>query len=82
MPPFVHASIGRKRGGGLYAGCKHCRVTTITDRRMPCGRVISVLSLAVLWAKREKNDKVGHNDHDTNSYFVSFSYCFNLAYGL
>ena len=46
-PPFVHASIGQKWGGGLYAGALHFRVTTITDRRMPRGRVISVLSLAV-----------------------------------
>ena len=33
---------------------------TITDRRMPRGRAISVLSLAVWWAKLEKNDKVRH----------------------
>ena len=36
-------------------------MTTITDRRMPRGRTISVLSLAVWWAKLEKNDKVRHN---------------------
>ena len=60
-PPFVHTRIGQKWGGGLYAGSLHFRVTTITDRRMPCGRVISVLSLAVWWAKLEKNDKVRHN---------------------
>ena len=36
-------------------------MTTITDRRMPRGRAISVLSLAVWWAKLEKNDKVRHN---------------------
>ena len=36
-------------------------MTTITDRRMPCGRAISILSLAVWWAKLEKNDKVSHN---------------------
>ena len=35
-------------------------MTTITDRRMPHGRAISVLSLAVWWAKLEKNDKVRH----------------------
>ena len=35
-------------------------MTTITDRRMPRGRAISVLSLAVWWAKLEKNDKVRH----------------------
>ena len=28
---------------------------------MPRGRAISVLSLAVWWAKLEKNDKVRHN---------------------
>ena len=62
-PPFVHARIGQKWGGGLYAGSSHFRVTTITDRRMPRGRAISVLSisLAVWWAKLEKNDKVRHN---------------------
>ena len=57
-PPFVHARIGQKWGGGLYAGSLHFRVTTITDRRMPRGRAISVLSLTVWWAKLEKNDKV------------------------
>ena len=36
-------------------------MTTITDRRMPRGRAISVLSHAVWWAKLEKNDKVRHN---------------------
>ena len=35
-------------------------MTTITDRRMPRGRAISVFSLAVWWAKLEKNDKVRH----------------------
>ena len=35
-------------------------MTTITGRRMPRGRAISVLSLAVWWAKLEKNDKVRH----------------------
>ena len=60
-PPFVHARIGQKWGGGLYAGSLHLRVTTITDRRMPRGRAISLLSLAVWWAKLEKNDKVRHN---------------------
>ena len=57
----MHARIGQKWGGGLYAGSLHFRVTTITDRRMPRGRAISVLSLAVWWAKLEKNDKVRHN---------------------
>ena len=33
-------------------------MTTITDRRMPRGRAIS---LTVRWAKLEKNDKVRHN---------------------
>ena len=42
-------------------GSLHFRVTTITDRRMSRGRAISVLSLAVWWAKLEKNDKVRHN---------------------
>ena len=60
-PPLVHARIGQKWGGGLYAGSLHSRVTTITDRRMPRGRAISVLSLAVWWAKLEKNYKVKHN---------------------
>ena len=46
-PPPVHARIGQKWGGGLYAGSLHFRVTTITNRRMPRGRAISVLSLAV-----------------------------------
>ena len=69
-PPFVHARIGQKWGGGLYAGSLHFRVTTITDRRMPRGRAISVLSLAVWWAKLEKNDKVRHNN------FASCSCCF------
>ena len=57
----MHARIGQKWGGGLYAGSLHFRVTTITDRRMPRGRAISALSLAVWWAKLEKNDKVRHN---------------------
>ena len=35
-------------------------MTTITDRQMPRGRAISVISLAVWWAKLEKNDKVRH----------------------
>ena len=35
-------------------------MTTITDLRMPHGRAISVLSLAVWRAKLEKNDKVRH----------------------
>ena len=58
----MHARIGQKWGGGLYAGSLHFRVTTITDHRMPRGRAISVLSLAVWWAKLEKNDKVRHNN--------------------
>ena len=60
-PPFVHARIGQKWGGGLCAGSLHFRVTTVTDGRMPRGRAISVLSLAVWWAKLEKNNKVRHN---------------------
>ena len=48
-------------GRGLIRGILHFRVTTITDRRMPRGRAISVLSLAVWWAKLEKNDKVRQN---------------------
>ena len=35
-------------------------MTTITDRRKPRGHAISALSLAVWWAKLEKNDKVRH----------------------
>ena len=57
----MHARIGQKWGGSLYAGSLHFRVTTITDRRMPRGRAISALSLAVWWAKLEKNDEVRHN---------------------
>ena len=60
-PPFVHARIGQKWGGGLYAGSLHFCVTTITDHRMPCGRAISILSPAVWQAKLEKNNKVRHN---------------------
>ena len=56
--PFVHASIGQKWGGGLYAGSLHFRVTTITNCRMPHGHTISVLSLAVWW---DKNNQVRHN---------------------
>ena len=43
-PRFVHASIGQ---GGLFVGPLHFSVTTITDHRMPRGRAISVLSLAI-----------------------------------
>ena len=57
----MHARIGQKWGGGLYAGSLHFRVTTITDHRMPRGHVISVLSLAVWSAKLKKNNKVRHN---------------------
>ena len=46
-PSFVHASIGQKWGGGLFPGSLQFCVTTITDRRMPRGHAISVLSLAV-----------------------------------
>ena len=35
-------------------------MTTITDRRMPRGRAISALSLAVWWVKLEENDEVRH----------------------
>ena len=38
-PLFVYASIGRKWGGGLFLGSLHFRVTTITDRRMPCAKM-------------------------------------------
>ena len=49
-------------GGGLYVGSQHFHVMTITDRRMPHGRLISVLSVAVWWVKLEKNDdSVRHN---------------------
>ena len=57
----MHARIGQKWGGGLYAGSLHFRMTTITDRRMPRGRAMSVLSLTVWWANLEKNDKVRHD---------------------
>ena len=57
----MHARIGQKWGGGLYAGSLHFRVTTITDRQISSGRAISVFSLAVWWAKLEKNDKVRHS---------------------
>ena len=57
----MHARVGQKWEGGLYAGSLHFRVTTITDRRMPRGRTISALSLAVWWVKLEKNNKVRHN---------------------
>ena len=57
----MHARFGQKWGGGLYAGSLLFCVTTITDRRMPRGRAISVLFLAVWWAKLEKNNKVRHN---------------------
>jgi hypothetical protein len=57
-PPFLHASIGHKWWGGLYAGLWHFRMTTFTDRRMPHGRATS----APVWGpKLEKNDKVRHN---------------------
>ena len=57
-PPFVYASIGQNRGGGLYVGSLHFCVMTITDHRMPCGHVISALPLAVRWAKLKINEKV------------------------
>ena len=57
----MHARIGQKWGGGLYARSLHFCVMTITDRQIPRGRAISVFSLAYWWAKLEKNDKVRHN---------------------
>ena len=45
----------------VYAGSLHFCVTIITSRQTPRGCVISALSLAVWWAKFEKNDKVRHN---------------------
>ena len=57
----MHASIGQKWGGGLYAESLHFRVTTVTDVGMPRGRAISVLSLIVWWAKLKKNNKVRHS---------------------
>ena len=59
LPPSL--CIGQKLGGGLYAGSLQFRVTTITNRRMLRGRAIFALSLAVGWAKLEKNDKVRHS---------------------
>ena len=41
-------------------GSLHFSVTTITGHRIPRGRAISALSLAVWSAKLEKNDKVRH----------------------
>ena len=57
----MHARIGQKWGGGLYARSLHFHVTTITNRRMPRGCAISVFFLAVWWAKLKKNDKIRHN---------------------
>ena len=37
-------------------------MATITDHQMPRGHTIFVLSLAVWWAKLEKNDKIRHNN--------------------
>ena len=48
-------------GRGLIRGILTFRVTTITDHQTPCGHAISVLSLAVWWAKLEKNNQVRHN---------------------
>ena len=48
-PPWCMLALGmQKWGGGLYVGSLHlfC-VMTITDCRMPHGRMISALSLAV-----------------------------------
>ena len=56
----MHANIGQKLGGGLFAGSLHFYVTTITDHRMPHGRAIFVFSLAEWWAKLEKNGNVRH----------------------
>ena len=56
-PPLVYASIGQKWEGGLYVGSLHFCVMTITERRMPCGRMISILSLAFVVGKtRGKQD--------------------------
>ena len=52
-PPFVHARIGQKWGGGLYAGSLHFRVTTITSRRMPRGRAISGCLVGKTRVKRQ-----------------------------
>ena len=56
--PFVHVSIGQKWGGGLYAGSLHFHVTTITYCRMPRGRAISVLSLAINFDRENQQSKV------------------------
>ena len=62
MPlPFVHASIGQNRGGVLFAGQWYLHVMTIIDQRIPHGRAISTLSLAVWWEKLDKSYKVRHN---------------------
>ena len=58
LSPFAHG----KSGEGAHMWDPNIfRVTTITDCRMPRGHAISVLSLAVWWAKLEKNDKERHN---------------------
>ena len=61
-------------------GSLHFRVMTITNRRMPCGRTISVLSLAVWLAKFEKNDKVRHNMTQIASFLAVATVL--LTYGL
>ena len=53
MPPPL--SLYNNNRGSL-----HFHVTTITERWMLHGHVISVLSLAVWWAKLEKTGKVSH----------------------
>ena len=51
---------------------EYFRVMTSTDRRMPRGRAISVLSLAVWWVKLEKNYKVRHNMTQIASLLAAF----------
>ena len=60
-PLLCMLALGKK-GRGL--------MTTVTDRRMPRGRAISALSLAVWWPKREKSHKVSHNMTQIASWLV------------
>ena len=58
------------RGLILYAGSLHFRVTTITDRRLPRGRAISVLSLADMCRKAH----VANSKHDNKEILVLVLY--------
>ena len=56
-PTLCMLGLEKSGEGRLYAGSLHFHVTT-----MPRARAISVLSLAVWWAKLGKNNKVRHNE--------------------